>query len=100
MKKIAVLGGGQLGRMLIQSAIDFNIEVAILDPNPQAPCQPFATEFYAGSLNDFDSVYNFGKQYDLITIEIEQVNTKALQKLSDEGKKVVFGQLVFCEDIV
>lgn len=88
MKKIAVLGGGQLGRMLIQSAIDFNIEVAILDPNPQAPCQPFATEFHTGSLNDFDSVYNFGKQYDLITIEIEQVNTKALQKLSDEGKQV------------
>lgn len=88
MKKIAVLGGGQLGRMLIRSAIDFNIEVAILDPNPDAPCKKNATEFEVGDLNDFDTVYNFGKKYEVITIEIEQVNTKALQKLSDEGKKV------------
>lgn len=88
MKKIAVLGGGQLGRMLIRSAIDFNIEVAILDPNPDAPCRKNATEFEIGDLNDFDTVYNFGKKYEVITIEIEQVNTKALQRLSDEGKKV------------
>jgi len=88
VKKIAILGGGQLGRMLIRSAIDFNIEVAILDPNPEAPCKENAAEFEVGDLNDFDTVYNFGSKYDLITIEIEQVNTKALQKLSDEGKKV------------
>lgn len=88
MKKIAILGGGQLGRMLIRSAIDFNIEVAILDPNPEAPCREIATEFEVGDLKDFDTVYNFGSKYDLITIEIEEVNTKALQKLSDEGKKV------------
>jgi 5-(carboxyamino)imidazole ribonucleotide synthase len=88
VKKIAILGGGQLGRMLIRSAIDFNIEVAILDPNPEAPCREIATEFEVGDLNDFDTVYNFGSKYDLITIEIEEVNTKALQKLSDEGKKV------------
>lgn len=88
MKKIAVLGGGQLGRMLIRSAIDFNIDVAILDPNPEAPCQKLATEFEVGDLMDFDTVYNFGKKHDLITIEIESVNTKALQKLADEGKKV------------
>ncbi len=88
MKKIAVLGGGQLGLMMIRSAIDFNIEVAILDPNPEAPCQKLAASFEVGDLNDFDTVYNFGKKYDLITIEIEQVNTQALQKLSDEGKKV------------
>lgn len=88
MNKIAILGGGQLGRMLIRSAIDFNIEVAILDPNPEAPCKENAAEFEVGDLNDFDTVYNFGAKHDLITIEIEQVNTKALQKLSDEGKKV------------
>ncbi len=88
MKKIAVLGGGQLGLMMIRSAIDFNIEVAILDPNPEAPCQKLAASFEVGDLDDFDTVYNFGKKYDLITIEIEQVNTKALQKLSDEGIKV------------
>ena len=78
MKKIAVLGGGQLGLMMIRSAIDFNIEVAILDPNPEAPCQKLAASFEVGDLDDFDTVYNFGKKYDLITIEIEQVNTKAL----------------------
>lgn len=88
MKKIAVLGGGQLGLMLIQSAIDFNIEVAILDPNPEAPCSNIASEFFVGDLNDFDTVYKFGSQYEIITIEIEQVNTKALQKLKDEGKKI------------
>lgn len=88
MKKIAVLGGGQLGLMLIQSAIDFNIDVAILDPNAEAPCRNLATDFFVGDLNDFDTVYEFGSKYDLITIEIEQVNTKALQKLKDEGKKV------------
>lgn len=88
MNKIAILGGGQLGRMLIRSAIDFNIEVAILDPNPEAPCKENASEFEVGDLNDFDTVYNFGTKHDVITIEIEQVNTKALQKLSDEGKKV------------
>ncbi len=88
VNKIAILGGGQLGRMLIRSAIDFNIEVAILDPNPEAPCKENAAEFEVGDLNDFDTVYNFGAKHDLITIEIEQVNTKALQKLSEEGKKV------------
>ena len=56
---------------LIRSAIDFNIEVAILDPNPEAPCQKLAASFEVGDLNDFDTVYNFGKKYDLITIEIE-----------------------------
>lgn len=88
MKKIAVLGGGQLGLMLIRSAIDFDLEVAIMDPNPEAPCEKHATEFTVGDLTDFDAVYNFGKDHDLITIEIEQVNTEALQRLSDEGKKV------------
>lgn len=88
MNKIAILGGGQLGRMLIRSAIDFNIEVAILDPNPEAPCKENAAEFEVGDLTDFDTVYNFGAKHDLITIEIEQVNTQALQKLSEEGKKV------------
>ncbi|MCH2022050.1 MAG: 5-(carboxyamino)imidazole ribonucleotide synthase [Saprospiraceae bacterium] len=88
MKKIAVLGGGQLGLMMIRSAIDFNIEVAVLDPNPEAPCAKHAAYFEVGDLNDFDTVYNFGKKFELITIEIEQVNTKALHKLSNEGIEV------------
>jgi 5-(carboxyamino)imidazole ribonucleotide synthase len=86
--KIGVLGGGQLGRMLIQSAIDFNIEVSVMDPDPNAPCKDIATQFQEGSITDFEQVYNFGKSCDLITIEIENVNTEALEVLQREGKKI------------
>ena len=87
-KVLGVLGGGQLGRMLIQSAIDFNLNVHVLDPNPQAPCHALATRFTTGSLTDFDTVYAFGKTCDLLTIEIENVNTQALQALRAEGTPV------------
>ena len=87
-EKLGILGGGQLGRMLIQSAIDFNMEVHILDPSKDAPCAALAHHFECGDLKDFDSVYNFGKNCDIVTIEIEKVNTAALKKLRDEGKKV------------
>jgi 5-(carboxyamino)imidazole ribonucleotide synthase len=86
--KLGVLGGGQLGRMLIQSAIDFNIDVLVLDPDPQAPCSCIAHRFTAGDLQDYDTVYRFGQACDLITIEIEKVNTQALKALRDQGKKV------------
>ena len=86
--RLGVLGGGQLGRMLIQSAIDFNIDISILDPDENAPCKNVATKFFVGSLTDFDTVYQFGKNLDVITIEIENVNTKALKRLEEEGKKV------------
>ena len=86
--KLGVLGGGQLGRMMIQSAIDYNIDVHIIDPDPNAPCRNIATTFEVGNLKDFDTVYEFGKTCDLITIEIENVNTEALLKLQSEGKKV------------
>ncbi len=86
--KLGVLGGGQLGRMLLQSAIDFNLEVAIIDPDENAPCKNLTSSFTVGSLKDFDTVYGFGQSCDLITIEIENVNTEALQRLADEGKQV------------
>ncbi|MFN3998860.1 5-(carboxyamino)imidazole ribonucleotide synthase [Algoriphagus sp.] len=85
---LGVLGGGQLGRMLIQSAINYNQDIHILDPDPNAPCKDIAQHFEVGSLKDFDTVYAFGKNCDVITVEIEAVNTDALQKLADEGKKV------------
>ncbi|MBC6367781.1 5-(carboxyamino)imidazole ribonucleotide synthase [Algoriphagus sp. AK58] len=85
---LGVLGGGQLGRMLIQSAINYNQDIHILDPDPNAPCKDIAQHFQVGSLKDFDTVYSFGKNCDVITVEIEAVNTDALQKLADEGKKV------------
>jgi 5-(carboxyamino)imidazole ribonucleotide synthase len=74
--------------MLIQSAIDFNIDVLVLDPDPQAPCSCIAHRFTAGDLQDYDTVYRFGQACDLITIEIEKVNTQALKALRDQGKKV------------
>lgn len=85
--KLGILGGGQLGRMLIQSGIDFNINFSILDPDPQAPCHQLA-EFTHGKLTDFDTVMKFGQACDLITIEIENVNTDALKELVKQGKKV------------
>lgn len=85
---LGVLGGGQLGRMLIQSAINYNQDIHILDPDPNAPCKDIAQHFQVGSLKDFDTVYSFGKSCDVLTVEIEAVNTDALQKLADEGKKV------------
>jgi 5-(carboxyamino)imidazole ribonucleotide synthase len=87
-KTLGILGGGQLGRMVIQSAISYNIDIHILDPDPNAPCKSICQKFVNGSLNDFDAVYDFGKHCDIITIEIENVNTDALQKLEDEGKEV------------
>lgn len=86
--KIGVLGGGQLGRMMIQSAIDLNLDIAILDPDPMAPCHSLTSKFHCGSITDFDTVYDFGKSCDLITIEIENVNTDALKKLQNEGISV------------
>jgi 5-(carboxyamino)imidazole ribonucleotide synthase len=85
---LGVLGGGQLGRMLIQSAINYNQDIHILDPDPNAPCKDIAQQFTVGSLKDFATVYAFGQYCDVITVEIEAVNTEALQKLADEGKKV------------
>lgn len=85
---LGILGGGQLGRMLIQSAIDYNLEVHILDPDPNAPCKYLSNNFVNGDLKDYDAVYNFGKNCDVISIEIEHVNTEALFRLEKEGKKV------------
>jgi 5-(carboxyamino)imidazole ribonucleotide synthase len=73
--------------MLIQSGIDFNIPFAVLDPDPHAPCAGLAT-FSQGKLTDFDSVLRFGHSCDIVTIEIENVDTKALQELARQGKRV------------
>jgi 5-(carboxyamino)imidazole ribonucleotide synthase len=86
--KLGILGGGQLGRMLIQSGIDFNLNPYFLDPDKNAPCNFSGSHFTEGSLTDFDSVYNFGSDKDLITIEIENVNVEALKALQKKGIKV------------
>jgi 5-(carboxyamino)imidazole ribonucleotide synthase len=87
-KTLGILGGGQLGRMIIQSAINYNIDIHILDPDAQAPCRSICRKFVHGKLTDFDTVYSFGQDCDVITIEIENVNTEALEKLVSEGKEV------------
>ncbi len=87
-KTLGILGGGQLGRMIIQAAINYNIDINILDPDPNAPCKTIARQFFLGNLTDFDTVYAFGQKCDIITIEIENVNTEALEALVKEGKEV------------
>ena len=86
--KLGILGGGQLGRMLIQEAINYNLKTLVLDPDSDAPCKHIANYFENGSITDFDTVYNFGKKADIITIEIEKVNVDALEQLEKEGKLV------------
>ncbi len=86
--KLGILGGGQLGRMLIQEAINYNLKTLVLDPDSDAPCRHIANYFENGSITDFDTVYNFGKKADIITIEIEKVNVDALEQLEKEGKLV------------
>jgi 5-(carboxyamino)imidazole ribonucleotide synthase len=86
--KLGVLGGGQLGKMLVQSAMNFDMEVRMMDPDAEAPCKPFAHHFRQGNLKDYDAVVDFGMDCDLITIEIENVNTQALKELENRGKKV------------
>jgi 5-(carboxyamino)imidazole ribonucleotide synthase len=85
---LGILGGGQLGRMLIQAAIDLNTYIKIMDGDVDAPCKYLAHEFTHGSLMDFDAVYQFGKTVDVLTIEIEHVNVDALKRLQAEGVKV------------
>lgn len=87
-KKLGILGGGQLGRMLIMETLKLDVNTAVLDPDPYAPCKEIANTFYVGDLKDEEMVYNFGKYQDVITIEIEHVNVQALKRLEEEGKTV------------
>lgn len=86
--KLGVLGGGQLGRMLLQEAIDLDIKLHILDPSPEAPCADIANSFTCGSFTDYETVMAFGKDMDVLTIEIENVNVQALKDLQAQGVKV------------
>ena len=86
--QIGMLGGGQLGRMMIQSAINLNLDISVLDPDKNAPCRHLVKKFVTGSLTDYDTVYAFGKDKDLLTIEIENVNVEALKELERSGVKV------------
>ena len=89
MLKIGILGGGQLGRMLLQAAANYPVETHILENDPACPSAHLCHQFTKGSILNFEDVYNFGKGLDVLTIEIENVNIEALEKLEQEGKKIV-----------
>ena len=86
--KIGILGGGQLGRMLIQEALKYDDEWFTLDPAKDAPCHSIS-HFTQGNFDDFDTVFNFGKGKDVVSIEIEHVNVDALYELRECGIKVI-----------
>lgn len=86
--KLGILGGGQLGKMLLNETRKFDIYSCVLDPSPDAPCKVGCNEFYQGDLMNYQTVYDFGKNVDLLTIEIENVNVNALDDLEKNGIKV------------
>ena len=87
--KLGVLGGGQLGRMLLRETQKFDIYTRVMDSSLQAPCAPYCNEFVQGDLLNYDDIYNFGQQVDVLTIEIEKVNIDALDDLEKEGVTVL-----------
>ena len=86
--KVGILGGGQLGKMLLYNTRKFDIHTCVLDPNPEAPSKIACNAFFVGDLMDYDTVFKFGKNVDTLTIEIENVNVDALSALEKEGVKV------------
>src|SRR6476661_5854692 len=88
MLKVGILGGGQLGRMLLQAAANYPVETYVLENDEDCPAAHLCRYFVKGNIRDYDAVYNFGKNLDALTIEIENVNIDALEKLEAEGVKV------------
>jgi len=86
--KLGILGGGQLGKMLLYTTRKFDIHTCILDPSPEAPSKLACNEFFVGDLMDYETVYKFGKKVNTLTIEIENVNVSALKALEKEGVTV------------
>jgi len=86
--KLGILGGGQLGRMLLTETQKWDIYTCILDANKNAPCATICNEFTKGDLMDYETVYQFGKKVDTLTVEIEHINIRALYQLENEGVKV------------
>ena len=86
--KLGILGGGQLGKMLLFDTRKFDIQTYVLDPSDEAPSRMACNKFFKGDLMNFETVYQFGKMVDVLTIEIELVNLEALEKLENEGLKI------------
>jgi 5-(carboxyamino)imidazole ribonucleotide synthase len=88
MMKVGILGGGQLGRMLLQAAANYPVETYVLESDSNCPAAHLCHHFVKGSITDFETVYQFGTVLDALTIEIEAVNIEALEKLEKEGKQI------------
>ena len=88
MMKVGILGGGQLGRMLLQAAANYPVETYVMENDPACPAAHLCHHFTRGDIRNYDDVYNFGKGLNAITIEIESVNEDALSKLEEEGVKI------------
>ena len=86
---LGILGGGQLGKMLLQVTSRLSIKTNILDPSDDSPCKEICSKFTKGPLMDFDTVYNFGKECDLVTYEIEHVNVECIRKARIRGDKSI-----------
>ena len=86
--RVGILGGGQLGRMLLQTAANYHVETFVLETGTNPPASSLCHYFVEGDIKDYDTVYKFGKQVDVLTIEIENVNLEALFKLEEEGLKI------------
>jgi 5-(carboxyamino)imidazole ribonucleotide synthase len=89
MMKLGILGGGQLGRMLLQAAGNYTLETFVLENDPTCPAAHLCHHFTLGDIRDYDTVYAFGKQVEVLTIEIENINIDALFQLQKEGVKVI-----------
>ncbi|MCW3125172.1 MAG: phosphoribosylaminoimidazole carboxylase [Bacteroidetes bacterium] len=87
--KIGILGGGQLGRMLLQSAANYHVETHVLESGKNPPASSLCHHFTEGDIRDYDTVYAFGKKVDVLTIEIENVSVEALFQLEAEGIKII-----------
>jgi 5-(carboxyamino)imidazole ribonucleotide synthase len=88
MLKVGILGGGQLGRMLLQTAANYPVETHVLENDDECPAAHLCRYFIKGNIRDYETVYHFGKGLDAVTIEIENVNLEALERLESEGVKV------------
>lgn len=86
---IALLGGGQLGRMFIENALRYDVPVSVLDPDPNAPCASIAARFVQGDFNVADDVLSFASDADIVGIEIEHVSLEAMEELKRQGKRVI-----------
>ncbi len=94
MKKVGIIKGGQLGRMLIQAGMSYGIVPHVLDSDPEAPCRNYCARFVQGDPLDEETVYRFGREVDVLTFEYENIHIRALERLEAEGRSVFPGSAV------